>query len=526
MCYAYFKEELMSKKLTALIIMDGFGLSEAKEGNAVYQASTPNFDRYWKEYPHGIIHASGLDVGLPEGQMGNSEVGHLNLGAGRIVYQDYTRVSKAIEDGVFFKNQALLKAIENVKANSSKLHLMGLVSDGGVHSHIEHLYALVEMAKQEGLDQVYIHCFMDGRDVPPASGKDYIIALEEKLRQLNFGKIATVMGRYYAMDRDNRWDRVKLAYDALVFGQGEFAQSATEAMDQSYNEKVTDEFVKPTVVLEDGKPVATIGENDSIIFFNFRPDRARELTRSFIEEDFKGFVRDKGYFPVTFVSMTQYDATFENIHIAFLPEDLTNTFGEYISRHGKTQLRIAETEKYAHVTFFFNGGVEVPNEGEDRILIPSPKVSTYDQKPSMSAFKVTDEVIKRIESGKYDVIILNYANCDMVGHTGVMEAAIEAVEAVDTCIGRVVEAIRKVGGSVIVTADHGNAEKMIDHATGEPHTAHTSNPVPFIFIDDSMKNVTIREGGRLADVAPTLLDLMGLEKPAEMTGESLIIRQE
>ncbi|NLI61024.1 MAG: 2,3-bisphosphoglycerate-independent phosphoglycerate mutase [Clostridiales bacterium] len=514
----------MAKKLTALVIMDGFGLSDAKEGNAVDQARTPNFDKYWNEYPHGQIHASGLDVGLPEGQMGNSEVGHLNLGAGRIVYQDYTRVSKAIEDGIFFNNQAFLKAIDNVKANNSRLHLMGLVSDGGVHSHIEHLYALVELAKQKGLDQVYIHCFMDGRDVPPASGKDYIIALEEKLRQYEFGKIATVMGRYYAMDRDNRWDRVKMAYDALVEGQGVFAQSGAEAMDKSYNAQETDEFVKPSVVLENGKPVTTIGENDSIIFFNFRPDRARELTRSFIDQDFDGFSRGKGYFPVTFVTMTQYDATFENVHIAFLPDELTNTFGEYISRQGKTQLRMAETEKYAHVTFFFNGGVEVPNQGEDRVLIPSPQVSTYDKKPSMSAFEVTDEAEKRIASEEYDVIILNFANCDMVGHTGIIEAAVEAVETVDYCMGRIVEAIRKVGGSVIVTADHGNSEKMLDHATGEPHTAHTSNPVPFIFIDDSLKHATIREDGRLSDVAPTLLDLMGLDKPAEMTGKSLIVR--
>ena len=352
---------------------------------------------------------------------------------------------------------------------------------------------MVELAKQKGLDQVYIHCFMDGRDVPPASGKDYIIALEEKLRQYEFGKIATVMGRYYAMDRDNRWDRVKMAYDALVEGQGVFAQSGAEAMDKSYNAQETDEFVKPSVVLENGKPVTTIGENDSIIFFNFRPDRARELTRSFIDQDFDGFSRGKGYFPVTFVTMTQYDATFENVHIAFLPDELTNTFGEYISRQGKTQLRMAETEKYAHVTFFFNGGVEVPNQGEDRVLIPSPQVSTYDKKPSMSAFEVTDEAEKRIASEEYDVIILNFANCDMVGHTGIIEAAVEAVETVDYCMGRIVEAIRKVGGSVIVTADHGNSEKMLDHATGEPHTAHTSNPVPFIFIDDSLKHATIRK---------------------------------
>ncbi|HZJ58276.1 MAG TPA: 2,3-bisphosphoglycerate-independent phosphoglycerate mutase [Clostridia bacterium] len=512
----------MAKNLTALVIMDGFGLSDSKEANAIYEASTPNLDRYRNEYPSGQIQASGLDVGLPDGQMGNSEVGHLNLGAGRIVYQDYTRVSKAIEDGIFFDNPAFLSAINNAKDKGTKLHLMGLLSDGGVHSHIEHLYALVELAKQKGLDRVYIHCFMDGRDVPPASGKGYILVLEEKLKQLGVGKIATVMGRYYAMDRDNRWERVKVAYDAMVLGQGITAGSGAEAMQKSYDQKETDEFVRPTVILEDGHPVATIDEDDSIIFFNFRPDRAREITRSLIDAEFDGFVRDKGYFPVSYVSMTQYDETFKGIGVAYSPEELTSTFGEYISGHEKTQLRIAETEKYAHVTFFFNGGVEVPNKGEDRALIPSPKVPTYDQKPSMSAFEVTEEAERRIASGKYDCIILNFANCDMVGHTGVMEAAVEAVETVDTCVGRVVEAIRGVGGRVIVTADHGNAEKMLDHDTGEPHTAHTNNPVPLIFIDDNRRNVTVREGGRLSDIAPTLLELMGLPKPPDMTGESLL----
>lgn len=512
----------MAKKITALVIMDGFGLNDIKEGNAVYEASTPNIDRLMKEYPSGQINASGLDVGLPDGQMGNSEVGHLNLGAGRIVYQDYTRVSKAIEDGDFFSNPALLSAVNNAKEKGTKLHLLGLVSDGGVHSHLEHLYALVELAKQNDLDRVYIHCFMDGRDVPPTSGKGYILALEEKLRQLGLGKIATVMGRYYAMDRDNRWERVQLAYDAMVMGRGVPVDSAPEAMERSYGQDVTDEFVKPSVVMEDGKPVATIDRDDSIIFFNFRPDRAREITRSLIDVEFDSFPREKGYFPLKYITMTQYDATFENVQIAYAPEDLSNTFGEYISRHGKTQLRIAETEKYAHVTFFFNGGVEVPNEGEERVLIPSPKVPTYDLKPSMSAFEVTDEVEKRIASGEYDCIILNYANCDMVGHTGVTEAAVEAVETVDTCVGRVVEAIRKVGGSVILTADHGNAEKMVDHESGGPHTAHTNNPVPLIFIDDNRRDVTIREGGRLADIAPTLLELMGLPKPPDMTGESLL----
>ena len=512
----------MQKDLTALIIMDGFGINKKKEWNAVYKANTPNIDRYWNEYPHVTIGASGLDVGLPDGQMGNSEVGHLNIGAGRIVYQEFTRVSKAIEDGDFFTNKALLTAIENVKNHGSKLHLMGLVSDGGVHSHIEHLYALVELAKSHGLEQVYIHCFMDGRDVPPSSGKSYIEMLEEKLQEYNLGKIATVSGRYYAMDRDRRWERTQKAYDAMVLGKGKVASSAVEAMEQSYSEGVTDEFVIPTVVLDDGKPVATIGKNDSIIFFNFRPDRTRQITRAFIEEDFSEFARGMGYFPVCFVSMTQYDATYTNIHVAFEPQSLDNTFGEYISKLGKKQLRIAETEKYAHVTFFFNGGVERPNENEDRVLIPSPKVATYDLKPSMSAFEVTDEVERRIASGEYDVIILNYANCDMVGHTGVMEAAVEAVETVDKCVGRVVEAIRAVGGKAIITADHGNAEQMLDYETGQPHTAHTSNPVPLILVDDTRKDAVLRENGRLADIIPTILELMGLEKPEEMTGESLI----
>jgi 2,3-bisphosphoglycerate-independent phosphoglycerate mutase len=512
----------MAKQLTALIIMDGFGLSDIKEANAVQAADTPNFDELWESYPHVPIHASGLYVGLPEGQMGNSEVGHLNIGAGRIVYQEFTRISKAIKDGDFFDNKAFLDAIDHVKKNNSKLHLMGLVSEGGVHSHIEHLYALVELAKRQGLPQVYIHAFMDGRDVPPASGKATMETLGSKLRELEFGKVATVSGRYYAMDRDKRWDRVQKAYNALVLGEGEWADNAVEAMDQSYNAKETDEFVKPTVIMENGTPTATIDKNDAVIFFNFRPDRAREITRSFIEPEFKEFDRKKGYFPVHFVSMTQYDETFENLTVAYEPQVLTNTFGQYISEKGKTQLRIAETEKYAHVTFFFNGGVEFPNPEEDRVLIPSPKVPTYDQQPSMSAPEVTEEAIKRIESGKYDVMILNFANCDMVGHTGDMQAAVEAVETVDTCLGKVVAAIRKQGGTVLITADHGNAEQMVDYATGEPHTAHTSNIVPFILVNDQMKDTVLREGGRLADIAPTMLQLMNLEKPKEMTGESLI----
>jgi 2,3-bisphosphoglycerate-independent phosphoglycerate mutase len=513
----------MTKQLTALIIMDGFGLSNKKDANAVEIAETPNFNRLWASYPHVAINASGLDVGLPEGQMGNSEVGHLNIGAGRIVYQDYTRISKAIQEGSFFENKAFLDVIEHVKLHNTKLHLMGLVSEGGVHSHMEHLYALVDLARQQGLPQVYIHAFMDGRDVPPASGKATLEALDARLKQTGFGRVATVSGRYYAMDRDKRWDRVEKAYNALVLGEGETAGSSVEAMEQSYNLSVTDEFVRPTVIMEDGKPVATIGSNDGIIFFNFRPDRARELTRSFIEPSFAEFERKKGWFPVKFVSMTQYDETFENLVMAYEPLSLNNTFGEYISSKGKTQLRIAETEKYAHVTFFFNGGVEVPNPGEERILIPSPKVPTYDQQPEMSAPEVADEAVRRIESGKYDVMILNFANCDMVGHTGNLDAAVKAVETVDSCLDKVVDAILKAGGTALITADHGNAEQMLDYDTGEPHTAHTSNIVPFILVNNSLKHAQLREGGRLADIAPTLLDLMELDKPEEMTGESLIL---
>ena len=512
----------MAKKMTALIILDGFGLSDVKEANAIQMANTPNYKELLSKYPHVSIHSSGLDVGLPEGQMGNSEVGHLNIGAGRIVYQEFTRISKAITDGDFFDNKAFIEAIDHVKKNNSKLHLMGLVSEGGVHSHIEHLYALVELAKNHGLSQVYIHAFMDGRDVPPASGKSTLETLGQKLRQLEFGKVATVMGRYYAMDRDKRWDRNQKAYNAMVLGQGKQADNPIEAMEQSYNAKENDEFVKPTIIMENGKPVATIDKDDAIIFFNFRPDRARQITRSFIEPEFNEFERGKGYFPVYFVSLTQYDETFKNIHVAYDPQILTNTFGQYISEQGKTQLRIAETEKYAHVTFFFNGGVEAPNVGEERALIPSPKVATYDLQPSMSAPEVTEEVIKRVTSGAYDVMILNFANCDMVGHTGDLDAAIEAVETVDKCLGKVVGAILSVGGTALITADHGNAEQMVDYATGQPHTAHTSNAVPFILVNDQLASVKLREGGRLADIAPTILELINLEKPKEMTGESLI----
>ncbi len=511
------------KPITALIILDGFGYREEKQYNAILTDGAVNFMRMWKEYPHTLIGASGMDVGLPAGQMGNSEVGHTNIGAGRIVYQELTRITKAIQDGDFFENPAFLGAIENCKAHDSALHFMGLCSDGGVHSHLEHLYALVELAKRNGLKKVYVHCFMDGRDVPPSSGKMYLEQLGAKLKEIGCGKIATVMGRFYAMDRDNRFERVERAYAALTYGEGFTASSGPEAMQLSYDRGDTDEFVQPTVVLTDGKPTATIGANDSVIFFNFRPDRAREISRAYIFEDFNGFERRFGFFPLYYVSMTQYDKTFENaLHVAFKPQSLANTFGAYVADKGLSQLRIAETEKYAHVTFFFNGGVEAPNANEDRCLIPSPKVATYDLKPEMSAYEVAAEAKARIESGKYDVMILNFANPDMVGHTGVMEAAVSAVHAVDECLNTVVEAILKTGGRCIVTADHGNCELMWDEAQNAPFTAHTTLPVPCMLIDNTRKDVTLREGGRLCDLAPTLLELLGLPIPAEMTGKSLL----
>ena len=511
------------KPITALIILDGFGYREEKQYNAILTDGAVNFMRLWKEYPHTLIGASGMDVGLPDGQMGNSEVGHTNIGAGRIVYQELTRITKAIQDGDFFENPAFLGAIENCKAHDSALHFMGLCSDGGVHSHLEHLYALVELAKRNGLKKVYVHCFMDGRDVPPSSGKMYLEQLDAKLKEIGCGKIATVMGRFYAMDRDNRFERVERAYAALTYGEGFTASSGPEAMQLSYDRGDTDEFVQPTVVLTDGKPTATIGVNDSVIFFNFRPDRAREISRAYIFEDFNGFERRFGFFPLYYVSMTQYDKTFENaLHVAFKPQSLANTFGAYVADKGLSQLRIAETEKYAHVTFFFNGGVEAPNANEDRCLIPSPKVATYDLKPEMSAYEVAAEAKARIESGKYDVMILNFANPDMVGHTGVMEAAVSAVHAVDECLNTVVEAILKTGGRCIVTADHGNCELMWDEAQNAPFTAHTTLPVPCILVDDTRKDVKLREGGRLCDLAPTLLELLGLPIPAEMTGKSLL----
>lgn len=509
----------MKNKLVSLIILDGFGVNPRSEGNAIMAANKPNIDSFMKNYPNTVIHTSGMDVGLPKGQMGNSEVGHTNIGAGRIVYQELTRITKSIEDGELFKKQEFVGAMENCRTHGSKLHLYGLLSDGGVHSHNTHLYALVEMAKRYGLKEVYIHCFFDGRDVPPDSAKGYVEELEAKLAEIGTGKIASVMGRYYAMDRDNRWERVKLAYDAMTLGQGLTAETAGQAVAESYARQEFDEFVKPTVIVKDGKPLATIGKNDSVIFFNFRPDRAREITRTFVDPEFSGFERPNGFFPLYYVCMTQYDKTIPNVKVAFKPESLTNTFGEYISKKGLKQLRIAETEKYAHVTFFFNGGVEAMYEGEDRALIPSPKVATYDLKPEMSAYEVTDEVLKRIDSKQYDVIVLNFANCDMVGHTGIFDAAKAAVEAIDVCLGKIIKAIQAQNGVALITADHGNAEQMIDYETGGPFTAHTTNVVPLIGI--GLGDKQLREG-RLADLAPTMLELLGLDKPAEMTGESLL----
>ena len=476
-----------------------------------------------KEYPNTLIAASGEDVGLPDGQMGNSEVGHLNIGAGRIVYQELTRITKSIREGDFFENPAFLGAVENCKKHDSALHIYGLTGPGGVHSHQNHFFGLLELAKRQGLEKVYVHCFMDGRDVPPESGKGYIENYQQKIAEIGVGKIATVMGRYYAMDRDNRYERVEKAYAALVYGEGVYATDPVQAMQDSYDAGVTDEFVLPVVITENGAPVATIKENDSVIFYNFRPDRAREITRSFIFEDFDGFERRNGFFPVHYVCMTQYDKTFgDKVEVAFKPEHLNNTLGEYLAAQGKTQLRIAETEKYAHVTFFFNGGVEAPNENEDRCLIPSPKVATYDLQPEMSAYKVAEEAVKRIESGKYDVMILNFANPDMVGHTGVMDAAVKAVHAVDECVGKVLDAILKAGGRAIVTADHGNCERMYDEDGVTPFTAHTTLPVPMILVDKEKKDAQLRADGRLCDLAPTMLSLMGMDIPAEMTGKSLI----
>ncbi|MBO4523330.1 2,3-bisphosphoglycerate-independent phosphoglycerate mutase [Ruminococcus sp.] len=504
----------MSKKPVALIIMDGFGYNPDTYGNAIAAAKKPNLDKYFAECPNTIIGASGLDVGLPDGQMGNSEVGHTNIGAGRIVYQMLVKISKDIKEGVFFNNKAILGAMNNCKEKGSALHLMGLLSPGGVHSHMEHMYGIVEMAKKNGLDKVYIHAFLDGRDVPPSSAAEYMEEAVGELKKIGLGKISTISGRFYAMDRDNAWDRVEKAYSALVYGEGIKESDPVQAIKNSYANEVTDEFMLPTVI--DGG--AQIKADDSVIFFNFRPDRARQITRAFVDPDFSGFERRNGFFPVSFVCMAQYDATMPNVTVAYPPEQLTMTMGEYLSKLGKTQLRIAETQKYAHVTFFFNGGEERQFEGEDRILIKSPDVPTFDLKPEMSAYEVCDAVCEAIDSDKYDVIILNYANCDMVGHTGIFDAAVKAVEATDTCVGRMVDKILAKGGAALITADHGNADKMME-PDGSPFTAHTTNKVPLIAVGVEGELI---EGGVLADLAPTMLDIMGVPQPAEMTGKSLL----
>ena len=506
------------KKPLLLCILDGYGNNPATEGNAIYAAKTPYMDKLVAENPNTLLDASGMAVGLPEGQMGNSEVGHTNIGAGRIVYQELTRITKSISDGDFFTNEAFLGAVKSCKEKNSALHIMGLLSDGGVHSHNSHIYALVKLAKEAGLSKVYLHCFLDGRDVPPSSGKDFVAALSGELAAIGCGKIATVMGRYYAMDRDNRWERVSKAYEAMALGIGERFADAVEAVAASYEKEVTDEFVLPVVVTENDAPVGVITEGDSVVFANFRPDRAREITRVFVDPEFSGFARE--YQSLYYVCMTQYDKTMPNVDVAFRPQVLTNTLGEYLSKNNLSQLRIAETEKYAHVTFFFNGGVEAVSPGEDRALIASPKVATYDLKPEMSAFEVTEEALKRIESDAYDVIILNFANCDMVGHTGVFSAAVSAVEAVDTCMEKVIEAVLDKGGVALVTADHGNADQMVDPENGEAFTAHTTFQVPFVVAG---KDVNLRDGGCLADIAPTMLTILGLPQPEEMTGRSLII---
>ena len=507
------------KKPTVLLILDGYGERKEKEGNAIALAKTPVMDRLKKEFPYVEGQASGLFVGLPDGQMGNSEVGHMNMGAGRIVYQELTRITKSIQDGDFFENKALKAAVEHCKKEDSALHFMGLVSSGGVHSHIEHIYGLLELAKRAGLKKVYLHAFLDGRDTPPDSGKTFLLAVEKKMQELGVGEIATISGRYYAMDRDKNYDRVEKAYRAMVDGTGEKASSVEEAIDASYAKKVYDEFVLPTVIEKDGA-VHTVSDGDAMIFFNFRPDRAREICHAFCDDDFSFFNRGarKNIF---FVCFTDYDPTIPNKHVAFEKEEIHNTLGEVVSNLGKNQLRIAETEKYAHVTFFFNGGKEEPYENEDRILVPSPKeVPTYDLKPEMSCYTVTEKLTEAIRSGKYDLVVANFANPDMVGHTGVLPAAIKAIEVVDECMGKVVDAVESMHGNLFILADHGNADIMIDEKTGEPYTAHTTNPVPFILVSEEKHK--LREGGCLADVAPTLLELMGIPQPKEMTGKSLL----
>ncbi|MCF0130987.1 MAG: 2,3-bisphosphoglycerate-independent phosphoglycerate mutase [Pseudobutyrivibrio sp.] len=513
----------MSKKPVVLMVLDGYGLNSNPEGNAIAMAKTPVMDGLMANCPFVEGNASGLFVGLPDGQMGNSEVGHMNIGAGRVIYQDLTRITKAIDDGDFFDNQVLVEAIANCKKTGGDLHLWGLLSDGGVHSHITHVYGLLEMCKKLDFDRVYVHAFLDGRDTPPASGKDYVAALEAKMAEIGVGKVASLSGRYYAMDRDNNWDRVKLAYDSLVAGEGVKATSAVDAMQASYDDGKTDEFVLPTVITDEaGNPLSLVKNGDSVIFYNFRPDRAREITRAFCDDDFKGF--DRGRIDTYYACFKDYDESIPNKHIAFEKESITNTFGEYLAKCGKKQLRLAETEKYAHVTFFFNGGLEDPNVDEARILVNSPKVATYDLQPEMSAPEVGVDLVEAITGGEYDVIIINFANPDMVGHTGVIPAAVAAVERIDSLVGDAVEAVKKVDGALFICADHGNAEKMLDYETGNPHTAHTTNPVPFILVnyDDAY---TLREGGALCDIAPTLLEIMGLEQPKEMTGKSLLIKK-
>ena len=505
------------KKPMTLIIMDGFGwVPDHPRGNAISEAKKPNIERYMKEYPFTTIGASGMDVGLPDGQMGNSEVGHTNMGAGRIVYQQLTLITKSIQDGSMLENPVLVKNMKAAIDNDKAIHLMGLVGTGGVHSHADHWYGVMDMAKKMGAKKLYLHCITDGRDTDPHDAKHFIADLQAKIDELGLGEVATVSGRYYAMDRDNNWDREKKAYDAFVYGEGDHAANWQEAVEKSYANDVTDEFIIPCVTCEGGR----VEEDDTVIFMNFRPDRARQMTRIFADDKFDGFERK--YFHVNFVCMAQYDATMPNVEVAYPPVDLKNVLGEYLSKNGKTQLRIAETEKYAHVTFFFNGGVEEPYKGEDRCVIPSPKVATYDLQPEMSAYKVADECVKRIESGKYDVIILNFANCDMVGHTGVFEAAVKAVEAVDECVGKVTEAVLKAGGAVLLTADHGNADKMLVDDSDDPFTAHTTNPVPLVAIGTDAKD--LKKGGVLADLIPTMLDVMDMPKPDEMTGHSLLVK--
>ena len=507
----------MAKKPVMLCILDGFGwVPDQAYGNAIVAAKKPNLDRLFAQYPHTTIGASGMDVGLPDGQMGNSEVGHTNIGAGRIVYQQLTLITKSIRDGSMRKNDVLVRNMKAAIDAGKAIHFMGLTGNGGVHSHIDHLFGLLDMAKDLGAKEIYVHCIMDGRDTDPHSGKEFLGEIQKKLAELGVGKIATVVGRYYAMDRDNRWDRVEKAYAAFVYGEGEKFADPIAAIQASYDKDVTDEFVLPCITCEGGRVQA----GDTIVFTNFRPDRAREITRAFADDAFTGFERKLGRIPVQYVCMAQYDATMPNVEVAYPPVPLTNVLGEYVAVHGKTQLRIAETEKYAHVTFFFNGGREAPFEGEDRCVIPSPKVATYDLQPEMSAYLVADECKKRIESGKYDMIILNFANCDMVGHTGIFDAAVKAVEAVDKAAGEVIDAVVAAGGAVLLTADHGNADKMYE-PDGEPFTAHTTNPVPLLAINCG--DVKLREGGVLADLAPTLLQLMELPQPEEMTGKSLFV---